>query len=120
LDIEKVLLTFQQLAVCSNDEMNGVIPIVGSAMEYVESVVDGEKVGDENLPQMEYAAACVAFCDYVCREGARDRVTVTATGNADVNADFSSRVAAALELRKGAFKRLENVLADGEFCAFNA
>lgn len=91
------------------------MPLVMSAMRAVEEAVDEEKVTDEAIPACEYAAACLAVYDYVCREASREQMAITAAGNADNSGDFTHRIRGAEELKKGAFRRIEWLLAGEGF-----
>ena len=115
LDFDRVLLSFYQLSGCKNDKTDEVETLVKEAMKAVESALDGNRVVGEDIYACEYAAACSAVYDYVCREAFREQNAVTVSGSADINGNFSHRIDAARELKKQAMSRIEGLMPGGGF-----
>lgn len=115
LDFDRVALCFQQLSGCRADRLDEVMPIVMAAVRTVEEGLDESKVTEAALPACEYAAACVAVYDYVCREASREQMAVTAAGNADNSGDFTHRIRGAEELKKEAMRRIAWVRTEDGF-----
>lgn len=115
LDFDRVALCFQQLSGCRTDKLEEVLPLVMSAMKAVERALDEERLTESAVPACEYAAACSAVYDYVCREASREQMVVTAAGNADNSGDFTHRLKGAEQLKKEAFRRIAWLMADDGF-----
>ncbi|WP_294483677.1 hypothetical protein [uncultured Ruminococcus sp.] len=115
LDFDRVLLSFYQLSRCRNDKVDEVETLVMEAMKAVESALDVDKIVGEDIYACEYAAACSAVYDYVCREAFREQNAVTVSGSADINGNFSHRIDAADKLKKQAMARIEWLMPDGGF-----
>ncbi|MBO4867609.1 MAG: hypothetical protein J5582_13790 [Ruminococcus sp.] len=115
LDFDKVLLSFYQLSGCRNDKTAEVEKLVAEALKAVEDSLDVDRVSWDDVPACEYAAACMAVYDYVCREACREQNAVTIAGSADINGDFSHRIDAAAELKKQAMARIEWLMPGGGF-----
>ena len=115
LDINNILMYFGQLSGCREEDMGEVTALVMSATKDIEAQLDADRVTEEDIPACEYAAACSALYDYVCREACRDSIVVTAGGNADTNADLSHRVKCAASIKKQALGRIAGLTACGGF-----
>ena len=115
LDINNILLYFKQLSGCREEKLGEVTPLVMSAAKDIESQLVEDRVTAENIPDCEFAAACWALYDFVCREACRDSMVVTSAGSADTDADLSHRVRCAEKLRERAFGRIADLTAGGGF-----
>lgn len=115
LDFDRVALCFQQLSGCRAEKLGDVLPLVSGAIRDVEGALDETKVGETAIPACEYAAACVAVYDYVCREISREQMAVTAAGNADNTTDFTHRLRGAEELKREAVRRIAQFMVGDEF-----
>ncbi len=115
LDFDRVLLYFQQLSGCRAEKTDEAAVLVMSAMKSVEDSIDEERMIYDAVPACEYAAACTAVYDYVCREAGREQNAVTSSGSADINMDFSHRIKAAEKLKDQAMARIEWLMPEGGF-----
>ncbi len=115
MEYERVLLCFQQLSGCRAEKLEEVTALVMSAMKSLEREIDPVKMRESAVPACEYAAACMAVYDYVCREAGREQMAVTAGGTADNSGDFSHRIKGAAELKREAVRRIEWLMPDGVF-----
>lgn len=115
IEFERVLLIFQQLSGCKADRINEVTPLVMSAMKSLEREIDHAKLTDAAVPACEYAAACSAVYDYICREASREQMAVTAGGAADNSGNFTHRIKGAAELKREAVRRIEWLMPNNEF-----
>ncbi|MBQ8965940.1 hypothetical protein [Ruminococcus sp.] len=115
LEFERVLLCFRQLSGCREDKLSEVVPLVMSAMKEVERKVDPAKLTENDVPACEYAAACGAVYDYVCREAGQDMMTVTAAGTADNSGDISHRIKGAERLKAESLRRIEWLMKGEDF-----
>lgn len=115
LDFNNILLTFQQMSGCDAEKMNGQIPLIRNAVSRLEDRLDMEKVAEEDCPRCEYAAACMAMYDFVCKEAARDKIIVTAEGKASSSEDLAGKIPAAERLKNSALESLAGILKDEDF-----
>lgn len=106
LSVDNVANCFCDLSGCRIEKLPEVITLVMSAVREIEDAVDEEKLTDAAIPACEFAAACLALYDYVCREASREQLSITAAGNADNSGDFTHRIRAADELRKDGLSRI--------------
>ena len=110
IDTDNVMLLFLQLSGCSSDKMTELTPLTAAAADGVEKMLDKAKVTEKDRAACEYAAACTAVYDYVCREVCREQMAVTAVGSADVNGDFTCRIKGAEKLRDEALGRIAHLM----------
>lgn len=114
-DFENILLIFQELAGCETERMNEVIPLVISANEKIESMIDKEKIQESDYQKCEYAAACLAFYSYACRESAKYKVSITESGKSEVNMNLLHKLPGAKILVDNAIERLYGIVKDDKF-----
>lgn len=115
LEINRVLQCFKQLSGCRSEDLGDQVVIVMSAMKDIEASLDAGKMTEAAVPACEYAAACSALYDYVCRESSREQTAVTASGTADNSANFSHRIECAAKLKREALGRIEPFTVSGGF-----
>lgn len=113
LDKNNVKAFFLQLAGGDPEHSDESMFILDWTIRDLEDRLDPQKVGTAHIKDCEYAAACMALYEYVCREAGREQVTVTENGKADMNADFTHRINAAKALRDRAAERI-SVFMKGE------
>ncbi|MBR1740207.1 MAG: hypothetical protein IJ737_07930 [Ruminococcus sp.] len=115
MDFNNILLTFQQLSGCPADRINGELPLVQSSVFQVEAILDYGKVKAIDIPRCEYAAACCAVYDFVCREACKEKIITTPDGFASSNQDFTGRIPAAQKLKNSALAQIGSIVKDNGF-----
>lgn len=115
LDKNNVKAFMLQLAGGDPEHSDESMFIIDWTIRDLEDRLDAEKVGTEYIRDCEYAAACIALYEYICREAGREQVTVTAQGKADENADFTHRIRSAKELRDSALERIGRLMKGEDF-----
>ena len=115
VDFENVALCFRQLSRCSDEKFEEVKPLVTEALNAVKDALDFDRVTASEVSACEYAAACLALYDYVCREVSCEQITVTAVGNADNIGDITHRLKGAEELKKEALRRIAGLMRSESF-----
>lgn len=119
LDLNNVLLIFQQLSGCRNDRMNEQVPLINAAVKKLEDLLDEEKLKTANdIYRCEYAAACTAVYDYTCKECAREKIITTAGGSAVSSEDLNFKIKAALGLKTEALEGIRPYTAGCDFMFF--
>lgn len=106
LNQTNVISKFRQLSECSQAQANEAQFIVSNACHLISRLLDEKKCTTADIACAEYAAATVAFYDYVCKENAKDKVICSLTGKASANVDYKSRIESAASLRSSALEQL--------------
>ena len=115
LDRNNVKAFMLQLAGGDPEHSDECMFIIDWTVRDLEDKLDAEKVGTEHIRDCEYAAACAALYEYVCREAGREQVAVTANGKADTNGDFTHRIRGAKVLRDAAMERIDGYMKEQGF-----
>lgn len=115
LDFSNVLGKFSQISQCEFEGLSDVVPIVEQNIFALENLIDEDKFEERYRDKCEYAAAVCAFYDYLCREGAKERIIVTMSGTAAANEDVQKRVPYAEDMKDRALNAVSAVLKDKEF-----
>ncbi len=115
IDISNVILIFQQMSGLDNEQINGELSLIQNAAWEIENVLAEEKLMTSDYPRCEYAAACTAFYDYICKRAAQEKIITTAEGKTVSNEDYSKRISSALKLKITALCRLDGIIKDTEF-----
>lgn len=104
LSFENVVSQFTQISGCGVDEVNSCIGIIENAWRRLCAVLDESKCSSGGIASGEYAAAAYAFYDYVCAQGAKDKIICTLAGKASADTDYTRRVESARVLRDSALE----------------
>lgn len=115
LDFNNILLDFQQLSGCEAEKMNEEISLVENAARRLEALIDEDKLTPPDRRACEYAAACCAVYDHVCKEVGRERIITTADGKACSGESRPQRIAAAFRLKIAALSGISGVVKDNGF-----
>ena len=101
-----VISIFRQLSDCTQTQANDVLYIISNACHIISRLMDESRCTTAEVSAAEYAAAAVAFYDYICKENARNKVICTLTGKASTNVDYKSRLESAKSLRDSALEQI--------------
>lgn len=115
LDFSKVLAKFCQIAHADDNCLGDAVPIIQDSIFELEELIDDEKFSPEMADKCEYAAAAMAFYDYVCIGGAREKIIVSLWGKAESSEDFSNREKYAKKVKDNAVRAIRNITKDNEF-----
>ncbi len=115
IDFTKVLLMFQQMSGLGDEEINSEISLIQNAIWEIENVLCEEKLVASDYPRCEYAAACTAFYDYICKRAAQEKIITTAEGKAVSSEDYSKKISSALKFKITALSRLGGIIKDTDF-----
>lgn len=115
IDFTNVMLMFKQMSGLDDEDINGEMNLIQNAIWEIENAVCEEKLMISDYPKCEYAAACTAFYDYVCKRAAQEKIITTAEGRAASSEDYSKRISSALKLKITALSRLNGIIKDTEF-----
>lgn len=115
IDFTNVMLMFQQMSGLGDEEINGEMNLIQNAIWEIENVLCEEKLVPSDYPRCEYAAACTAFYDYICKRAAQEKIITTAEGRAVSSEDYSKKISSALKFKITALSRLGGIIKDTEF-----
>lgn len=101
MDIEKIFALFQLFY--NEEDAGSFLPVAELAADYTERRI----IGDEEAydPRLYFLAASEALCRTLEIKAARERLTLTRTGAAASESDYSSR----LEYAQRLYKSYENL-----------
>lgn len=115
LDMSNVLIIFKQLSGCPESVVNSEIPMVQTAIFKLNDLLDFDKIKPCDIPACEYAAACCAVYDYVCKEACKEKLITNAEGKASLKDDLTHRIPAALELKLSALEAIRALTVNTDF-----
>ncbi|MBR1862787.1 MAG: hypothetical protein IJ806_01695 [Ruminococcus sp.] len=118
LDPDNVKTMFMQLSGCEDTRLGQQEALINSAISSLEERLDREKAVGEEIQRCEYAAACCAVYDYVCKECAAERTVATPVGKAAVREDRNYRIDAARELKLMALEEIRALCSGTDFMFF--
>lgn len=107
LDQTSVIAEFRQLSGCSQQQANDSLFIINNACHLISRLLDEIKCTSADITAAQYAAATVAFYDFICSENARSKIICTLTGKASTDIDHKSRIESAKDLRDSALKAIK-------------
>lgn len=115
LDMSNVMMIFKQLSGCPESVVNSELPTVHTAVFKLKAMLDFDKIKPCDIPSCEYAAACCAVYDYVCKEACKEKLITNAEGKASMKEDLTHRIPAAHELKLSALEAIRGLTASTDF-----
>lgn len=115
IDFTNVMFIFLQMTGLGDEEANREINLIHNAIWEIENVIYKEKLTVSDYPRCEYAAACTAFYDYICKRAAQEKIITNSEGRAVSSEDYSKKISSALKLKITALSRLDGIIKDTEF-----
>lgn len=107
LNQTNVISELRQLSGCTQAQVNDILFIVNNACHLISRLMDEKKCTMADIASAEYAAATVAFYEYICSENAKNKIICTLTGQASTNIDYKSRIESARNLRDSALEAIK-------------
>lgn len=115
INFTNVMFIFLQMTGLGDEEANREINLIHNAIWEIENVIYKEKLTVSDYPRCEYAAACTAFYDYICKRAAQEKIITNSEGRAVSSEDYSKKISSALKLKITALSRLDGIIKDTEF-----
>lgn len=115
INFTNVMFIFLQMTGLGDEEANREINLIHNAIWEIENVIYEEKLTVSDYPRCEYAAACTAFYDYICKRAAQEKIITNSEGRAVSSEDYSKKISSALKLKITALSRLDGIIKDTEF-----
>ncbi len=121
MDLENIVSVFCKLSGALTTERSGFIDIVTYAYYYLSNrlIKEDDEYTDEEIAELEYAAACVAFYSYNTVIYSRENRYLSDNGKYISNSENDLRIKSAELMMNLALKNVRHLLIDDDFLFVN-